>query len=241
MPKPKSWELKPPSFFFSHSPFTLICVNSWLIFLCALVSQYPTFFLCWRLISASQARHHHIVRKKPVLQAQKDIFTNLLQNTIASRLFALTAPLPTDIMVLASEVMAFAGWVMLRGSPLRGSLNNLGWKVSRGFEFQKEGTMKNSFVWTILGVACLCVSRRKSRQQVGGAKRTSFLLLAVLLCILVFWLGGCSLIEQPGETAAEGNRRHLRNLTVNQQNMMSDIDRTLLFDKPSKLTDKKIP
>jgi hypothetical protein len=88
--------------------------------------------------------------------------------------------------------------------------------------------MKNSFIWSILGV-------------VRGAKRTSFLLLAVLLCILVFWLGGCSLIERPGETAAEGNRRHLRNLTVNQQNMMSDIDRALLADKPSKLSDKKIP
>lgn len=88
--------------------------------------------------------------------------------------------------------------------------------------------MKSSFVWTILGV-------------VGGAKRASFLLLAVLLCILVFWLGGCSLIEQPGETAAEGHRRHLRNLTVNQQNLMSDIDRALLIDKPSKLADKKIP
>ena len=88
--------------------------------------------------------------------------------------------------------------------------------------------MKNSFVWAILGV-------------VGGAKRTSFLLLAVLLCTAVFWLGGCSFIEQPGETAAEGHRRHLRNVTINNQNMMSDIDRTLLIDKPSRLTDKRIP
>jgi hypothetical protein len=87
--------------------------------------------------------------------------------------------------------------------------------------------MKRSFVWTILGV-------------VGGAKRASFLLLAVLLCILVFWLGGCSFIEQPGETAAEGHRRHLRNLTLNQQNLVSDVDKALLMDKPSKLTDKKI-
>ena len=85
--------------------------------------------------------------------------------------------------------------------------------------------MENAFVRTILGV-------------VGGAKRISFLLLAVLLCTATFWLGGC---EQPGETAAEGHRRHLRNLTVNQQNMMSDIDRALLTDKPSKLSDKKVP
>jgi hypothetical protein len=65
--------------------------------------------------------------------------------------------------------------------------------------------------------------------------------LAILLCTLVFWLGGCSLIEQPGETAAEGHRRHLRNLTINQQNLMSDIDRALLIDKPSTLSDKRIP
>jgi hypothetical protein len=100
-------------------------------------------------------------------------------------------------------------------------------KHARVIDFQKEITMKNAFVRTILGV-------------VGGAKRASFLLLAVLLCILVFWLGGCSLIEQPGETAAEGHRRHLRNVTLNQQNLMSDIDRTLLIDKPRTLADKRI-
>lgn len=84
--------------------------------------------------------------------------------------------------------------------------------------------MKNSFVWTILGV-------------VGGAKRISFLLLAVLLCTATFWLGGC---EQPGETTAEGQRRHLRNLSINQQDLNADIDRALLIDKPSTLTDKRI-
>ncbi|MDD5063609.1 MAG: hypothetical protein PHQ35_02465 [Phycisphaerae bacterium] len=85
--------------------------------------------------------------------------------------------------------------------------------------------MKKSFVWTILGVA-------------GGAKRASFL-LACLLCAAVFVLTGC--FEQPGETAAKGHRRHLRNLGINEQNMMSDIDRVLLMDKPSTLSDKRIP
>ncbi len=88
--------------------------------------------------------------------------------------------------------------------------------------------MKNAFVLTILGI-------------VRGTKRTSFLRLAVLLCTLVFSLGGCTLLEQPGETAAEGHRRHLRNLTLNQQSLMSDIDTVLLLDKPSKLTERKIP
>jgi hypothetical protein len=130
-------------------------------------------------------------------------------------------------------------WRGLAGGGLCGDLrNNLGGKARLGAaegevghakvsDFQKEITMKNAFVRTIVDI-------------VGGAKRTS-LLLAVLLGILVFWLSGCSFFEQPGETAAEGHRRHLRNLSVNQQNLISDIDRALLIDKPSKLSEKRIP
>jgi hypothetical protein len=51
---------------------------------------------------------------------------------------------------------------------------------------------------------------------------------------------GCS-FEQPGETAAEGSRRHKRVLRVNQSEMMSDIDTVLLLDQPSKLTEKRVP
>ena len=98
-------------------------------------------------------------------------------------------------------------------------------KHAQVIDFQREITMENSFVWTILSV-------------VGGVKRASFLLLAVLLCTATFWLGGC---EQPGETAAEGNRRHLRNLSINQQNLNEDLDYFFLYDKPSTLTDKRIP
>ena len=65
-------------------------------------------------------------------------------------------------------------------------------------------------------------------------------ILAIILCALIFLPCGCS-FEQLGETAAEGHRRHKRVLRVNQQELMSDIDRALLFDKPSKLTDKRIP
>jgi len=85
--------------------------------------------------------------------------------------------------------------------------------------------MKNIFVRTIVGV-------------VGGAKRIPSLLLAVLLCAAVFWLCGC---EQPGETVAKGDRRHQRNLSVNQESFNSDLDRALLFDRPSRLTDTKMP
>jgi len=66
--------------------------------------------------------------------------------------------------------------------------------------------------------------------------------LGIVLCALVFWLSGCGeVFAQPGETVAEGHRRHLRNLRLNQQELMEDIDMVMLFDKPSKLTEKRIP
>ncbi|MHC4571839.1 MAG: hypothetical protein ACYS0C_07170 [Planctomycetota bacterium] len=66
-------------------------------------------------------------------------------------------------------------------------------------------------------------------------------ILCVLLCALALWLGGCNeLFHQPGETTAEGHRRHLRNLSVNQQNLIRDIDSFMLFDEPSRLTDRRI-
>lgn len=65
--------------------------------------------------------------------------------------------------------------------------------------------------------------------------------LAVILGVLFLLPGGCSSYQQPGETAAEGRRRHLRNARINQQEMMADIDTFMRYDKPSKLTDKRIP
>jgi hypothetical protein len=63
--------------------------------------------------------------------------------------------------------------------------------------------------------------------------------LGLILCFMAFWLTGC--LEQQGETLAEGQRRHARTLRVNQQELMGDIDKVLLMDRPSKLTDKRIP
>jgi len=65
-------------------------------------------------------------------------------------------------------------------------------------------------------------------------------ILLVFLCTFVFLPFGCS-SQQPGETLAEGQRRHKRNLRINQQEMMADIDRVLLLDRPSRLSDKRIP
>jgi len=65
-------------------------------------------------------------------------------------------------------------------------------------------------------------------------------ILVVALLVLVFMPFGCS-FSQPGETVAEGHRRHLRVARINQQELMADIDKTLLIDQPSKLTDRRIP
>jgi len=62
--------------------------------------------------------------------------------------------------------------------------------------------------------------------------------VAVVLYALIFLPCGCA---QPGETAAEGHRRHIRNARINQQEMMRDIDSVMLFDTPSKLTDRRVP
>lgn len=64
-------------------------------------------------------------------------------------------------------------------------------------------------------------------------------LLVAVLCALVFLPCGCG--RQLGETKAEASRRHKRILRIHHQEMMEDIDRVLLLDKPSKLTDKRIP
>jgi len=65
-------------------------------------------------------------------------------------------------------------------------------------------------------------------------------IVSIILCVFVFLPLGCG-SWQTGETAAESRRRHKRVLRINRQEMMSDIDKVLLLDKPSKLTDKRIP
>ena len=73
----------------------------------------------------------------------------------------------------------------------------------------------------------------------GGLIRSAA--LTVILGVLISLACGCSSYEQPGETAAEGRRRHERVARINRQEMMADIDAFLLLDRPSRLTDKRIP
>jgi hypothetical protein len=66
-------------------------------------------------------------------------------------------------------------------------------------------------------------------------------ILIVILCIAVFLPSlGCS-FSQMGQTTAEGHRRHIRTWRIDQKELMADIDRFLMLDEPSKLTEMRIP
>ena len=82
----------------------------------------------------------------------------------------------------------------------------------------------------------MAVENRKDRRR-GGRLRLFMFVVGLYLCAL---LAGCA-TKQPGETAAEVNRRHKRSMSLNTQMLMSDIDKFLLLDRPSILTDKRVP
>lgn len=65
--------------------------------------------------------------------------------------------------------------------------------------------------------------------------------MTIVLSALFLLPIGCNSYDQLGETTAEGHRRHDRVHRINQDEFMADIDTFLLTDKPSKLTDKRIP
>ena len=81
------------------------------------------------------------------------------------------------------------------------------------------------------------------RNSIAGARfsaRCSKWILAFVLCLLTVVMFGCRCYDQPGETLAEGRRRHIRTNRIRSQQLMQDLDAALLLDRPSKLTDKKI-
>lgn len=85
----------------------------------------------------------------------------------------------------------------------------------------------------------------KSVVAMGNAKRNvrgmslRALALFLILGVMVLWSCGCA--SYPGETVAEANRRHKRVLRTNTQMMMADIDTVLMLDRPSHLTDQRLP
>ena len=84
--------------------------------------------------------------------------------------------------------------------------------------------------------------RKKGNMMKNASVSVCKVILGVVLCAMVFWLSGCGgYFARSGETEAEGHRRHLRNLSINQQGLIEDIDRALLLDEPSRLAEKKVP
>ncbi|MFH1371137.1 MAG: hypothetical protein ABII09_07625 [Planctomycetota bacterium] len=70
--------------------------------------------------------------------------------------------------------------------------------------------------------------------------RTRLILTIMLLAVALFSTG-CGFFNQPGKTAQEVHREHLRLLRVNNQQMMRDIDRVLGLDQPSMLVERPLP
>ncbi len=65
-------------------------------------------------------------------------------------------------------------------------------------------------------------------------------ILVVFLSMLFLMPFGCSM-SQLGESAAEGNRRHIRILRLYQPELVTDIDQALFLDRPNRLTERRIP
>lgn len=80
------------------------------------------------------------------------------------------------------------------------------------------------------------VGNRKEQPRNFGLR---FLTLAIVVCTSVLLLGGCW--GHPGETAVEVNRRRARTVRLNHQMLRDDIEKALLLDQPSTLTDRRIP
>jgi len=67
------------------------------------------------------------------------------------------------------------------------------------------------------------------------------LVIAVFSLITMIFALSLTSCSQPGETVAEGSRRHRRIMSIHQQQLIQDVDKVLLIHEPSKLTDKRIP
>lgn len=71
-------------------------------------------------------------------------------------------------------------------------------------------------------------------------KNTHGFIFFAIIIALAFCLSGCSLITGQGETVSETNIRHIRQLEVEKQMLIDDIDATLHGDRPSRLTDMHV-
>ena len=82
----------------------------------------------------------------------------------------------------------------------------------------------------------------RARKQSAGRGGLCGLVLCLVLGVMILLPCGCaSWGDRPGLTKAEVKRRQKRTLRINYQEMLADIDRTLMLDEPSGLSDKSLP
>jgi hypothetical protein len=99
----------------------------------------------------------------------------------------------------------------------------------------------------VIGVVCVAGAAsgqfdvRSGHWSYEGRKMKKALVsvvLVIIVCSLVFGLSGCARL---GETKAEARIRHKRVARIRKQQLRADIDTVMLYDEPSKLTEKKLP
>jgi hypothetical protein len=66
------------------------------------------------------------------------------------------------------------------------------------------------------------------------------LILLIVFCSVILSLAGCE-GAQPGRTAAEVEQGRIRKKRIEEEQLREDIDKVLLTDKPSRLSDKRVP
>ncbi len=81
------------------------------------------------------------------------------------------------------------------------------------------------------------VSRKGKRTLIDPV----YWIVVLMLGSMMLLCHGCASYAQPGESAAETSRRHHRAIRANYSQMIEDIDKFLMLDKPSSLSDKRLP
>ncbi|MDH7600245.1 MAG: hypothetical protein QHH07_11530 [Sedimentisphaerales bacterium] len=80
-----------------------------------------------------------------------------------------------------------------------------------------------------------------NRSVVLSASKRRFQVFLVLLGLIALSIVGTGCGGGLGETAAEASRRRERIVQINLREMITDIDRVLMLDEPSRLTERDLP
>ena len=78
-------------------------------------------------------------------------------------------------------------------------------------------------------------------KKLSVSPRTRSWFTALLVLVLALVMGGCCHYARPGETASERGLRQKRVFRVNCSQMMDDIDKVLMLDRPSGLSEYRLP